>query len=198
MYRAEERDWREGKTLTEIQRIAHEVVGRPSDEDNFRALWEHAFRRPGEKSTTVPLEVAGLRTPAKRARIMKECLTRLEKDDGVFIPQDQTIRQDPVHPPLQEDCGIVCASSKSSERNEASLSLLHRLASTTNVSRVPDSPPCLQAPLLTPLSAPRKRRAVQKDDENAQLTPCAPTSPSRVEPVLPSHRAKVCAISSFM
>ncbi|KZV64398.1 hypothetical protein PENSPDRAFT_656587 [Peniophora sp. CONT] len=189
MHRAEEREWREGQTLEEIQRIAHEVVGRPSDEDSFRQLWQHEWRFPSEQSTAVALEVAGLRTPAKRARIMKECMTRLEIDDGVFVPQDQTLHQDPVPPPLQ-DCGIVCPSSKDGERLEASLPLLHRLASTTNISRLSDSPPRVHAPPPTPPSSPRKRRAVQKDDENAHVKASIPDSPQRREPASPSHRAK--------
>ncbi|VDB87531.1 unnamed protein product [Peniophora sp. CBMAI 1063] len=200
MYREAERDWREGMPLSEIQRIAHEVVGRPSDEDNYRFLWEHEFKRPSEQSSDVPLEVAGLRTPAKRARIMKECLTRLEKDDGVFVPQDQYQHQDQTqtqhqataHPSSLQDCGIVCASSKSGERSEAAtpLPLLHRLVSSTNVSRVPDSPPRAHAPPPTPPSVPRKRRAVQKDDENADIKDHTPASPRRFEPLSPSYRPK--------
>ena len=67
LYRAEERDWREGKTLEEIRRIAHDVVGRPTDEDDLRLLWQHAFKRSSEQLDAMPLDVCGLRTPAKRA-----------------------------------------------------------------------------------------------------------------------------------
>ncbi|KAI0313273.1 hypothetical protein OF83DRAFT_1142144 [Amylostereum chailletii] len=143
LYRKAERDWRGGATVRQIQRIAHEVVGRPSAEDDARNCVSGIWGQP-------VMDVPGLRTPQKRATTIEAWVSKLEAfEKGKEADKDVEDKGD-------DNSDLPFEGQRARRPTELGHKPLH---SMTNLAREPTLIPSSYMHLPTPQpSPPRKRR----------------------------------------
>ncbi|KAI0272640.1 hypothetical protein BC834DRAFT_356527 [Gloeopeniophorella convolvens] len=173
LHRRAERDWRNGASIEELQRIAHESIGRdPSNKevtDWVSDLWGKAVKE-------------GVRSPENRRQLYKEWLAKLAVSDGIEAQASSHGSQDRESTAAAPS--RIQALGKESDAVRPTLAA-KRLVSLTNVTQspasaaVPAPDPRSPKQIHSPRTAPRKRRL--NVDENDVPNPPPIPSPARAK-----------------
>ncbi|KAI0065581.1 hypothetical protein BV25DRAFT_1851055 [Artomyces pyxidatus] len=179
IHRPIERGWRESMSLQEVQRIAHEVVGRDSVdkdiEDCIRGIWGKPIRE-------------GIRSATRRRTALATWISNMEEADGIVKEADvpRTPKVAPADKGRTSNKGFKGGDGQAQPAQRLSAGYkapseaarpglgLARLVSVTNVARLEQVAVLPSPPSSSPPVSPKKRRVSWDENTPSEIVPSSP------------------------